>query len=373
MARRPKPFGVHPARVRCIAGPRENLWHWRAEVYQAGVAVTIWSGWATKDEAAAETRQAIERPPKHRDTLPPGTTVPEQPTVTDLVEHWVPAMKKRGDVRATTKTSYRAHAKRLKRNMGDVRLSGLRREVLDDYRDQRLGMGEATGTVKQDLSVLEVALRWGRPRGFHAPEVVFPAIEVKPKRAKHTPMPEEVARVYLAMREGWPRMAFRLLWATGARIGEVAMLTWADIDLEHGWVRVPIETKTGARDVPLLEEEVVAELREWMEAGHGAEGGPLLGVAVETVRHKLRLHMTDAAAACDPPVRRFTAKALRAAAVDELARAKVDIKTACALTGHSEQVMIAYYRQATNEDKRQAMRDAGLGRLPEGVFRFRKA
>ena len=65
-------------------------------------------------------------------------------------------------------------------------------------------------------------------------------------------------------------------------------------------------------------------------------------------------------------VRRFTPHALRRAAVDAFMRAGVDIGTAAAITGHSPQVMLKYYRQATDEDCRRAITVAQLGLLQTG-------
>jgi hypothetical protein len=43
-----------------------------------------------------------------------------------------------------------------------------------------------------------------------------------------------------------------------------------------------------------------------------------------------------------------------------------DVGTAATLLGHSPEVMLRVYRKATMGDMRDALRRAGLGRLPQG-------
>ena len=67
----------------------------------------------------------------------------------------------------------------------------------------------------------------------------------------------------------------------------------------------------------------------------------------------------------------FIPHALRRAAVDAMMRAGVDPGAARAITGHSAQTMLAFYRQATMDHKRDAIQRAELGSLSVGrVVRF---
>lgn len=51
--------------------------------------------------------------------------------------------------------------------------------------------------------------------------------------------------------------------------------------------------------------------------------------------------------------------------VNRLKRAKVDLGTAAALTRHSVQVMLRYYRTVTKGDRRAALEAAKLGVLDD--------
>ncbi len=69
----------------------------------------------------------------------------------------------------------------------------------------------------------------------------------------------------------------------------------------------------------------------------------------------------------------FTPYGLRRSAVDRMARAGVDPATAASITGHSAQVMLQHYRKVSSEDRRDAIRRAGLGETRSGdVVEFRR-
>ena len=161
--------------------------------------------------------------------------------------------------------------------------------------------------------------------------------------------------------DGWPRLAVRLLAATGARVGEVAGLRWQDVDWQARAVR--LDGKTGERWVP-LGDSVVVELRAWAgEAPVAAEY--VLGVVPKTSINALQvIHLPKACEAAEVP--RFTPHGLRRSAVDALLRAGVEVAAAAAFSGHSPEVMLRAYRRVTMEDKRKALAQAALSDLPRG-------
>lgn len=85
----------------------------------------------------------------------------------------------------------------------------------------------------------------------------------------------------------------------------------------------------------------------------------MLRASPDNVRRHLKQRIDRACATNE--LRRFTPHALRRFTVDELARAGVDIGTACAITGHSLAVMLKHYRQVSRDDKRRALAAARLG------------
>ena len=241
----------------------------------------------------------------------------------------------------------------------DVLLERVDLGTLERYRDARLREGTATNTVGVELGVLRMAWRWGRELGAcPARELPRVRLKVKPVRNRRTPTPGDVAEV-VAVMDGWPRLAVLLLWATGARVGEVASLRWGDIDFDAGVLN--LAGKTGARPVPVAD-HVLDELRAW---GPGAAHAGVFGVLARTVAGQLRVRYLPRACR-QAEVARFTPHGLRRAAVDALLRAGVDVGTAAALLGHSPKVMLEHYRRATMDDRREAVVRARLGALPAG-------
>lgn len=70
----------------------------------------------------------------------------------------------------------------------------------------------------------------------------------------------------------WWRALLLVCWDTGERIGAVWSVTWPDVDLTSGWVRVPAESRKGGRCDRLyrLAPDTVAALRPLRANGTGA-------------------------------------------------------------------------------------------------------
>ena len=364
MARNRKPAKVivEPYRARVVRGPHKDgsgRWYWRARMFkgQKGGAVTVWTGWALRDEVADRLKTLTGAEP-----VTAGVD-PTVQTVKDLLECWKAAQIARADVSASWQRAVRNGAKHLGRVLGGYALSGLARDrtALDSYRDQLLRDGWAPGTVKQHLKMLRAAWAWGQEMGV-CPDRSLPKtrLKVTPVRDTHTPSRADVLAVLDKLTAGWPQLMGLLLFSTGARIGEIAALTWADVHLDAGEVR--LDGKTGPRTVP-LSADAVAALSAWTtnrESDHA-----VLGVTFWTAKkHFGPRYLTPACTAAK--VRPFTPHALRRAAVDAFARAGVDIGTAAAFLGHSPTVMLEHYRRVSIEDRRRALQAAALGQLEGG-------
>lgn len=353
--KRPKPLAVDPIKARVIRGPNaEGRWYWQAVVYRDAGERTVWTGWATRDEAARELA-AISAVGDFAGDRRPDPTVE---TIGDVLETWLGAQEARADIVAGTLKNYTIRAKSLHSGIGAVRPDRLDVVTLERYRDARLHSGGAPATVAKELKILRFAWRWGRELGYcPARELPRVAIRVHPVRTRQTPTRADVLGV-LDHLEGWPYLAVRLLFATGARVGEIAVLRWEAVDLARATIM--LRGKTGARAFP-LSPDVAALLRPLA----GAPADLVLGVTPSMVRgHLGTRHL---AAACERAgVPRFSPHGLRRAAVDALLRAGVDVGTAASLMGHTPAVMLSAYRQATDEDRRQAITSAALGAVPGG-------
>lgn len=355
--KKPAPLVVEPLRARAVRPPgkRSVHWYWRVEVYEDGVARTVWAG--RIDRQALNTKLAemvVTGSWEHDDAPGEDAQHQEVRTVTDLLRAWMYVQERRQDLRPSSLESYKGHKRRLQASLGSTLLAVVDKRVLTNHANSRMKVGDGSSTVNQDLVILGMAWNWGREHG--AVESTYPTvrINVKPSRSRVTPTPAEVAQVLPHLRP-WVASAVRVMWSTGCRVGEVASLRIRDADTTSGWLR--LTGKTGPRDFPYTN-----DLREVLEPWR-ADRHPDLwmwGRKPGTVRRAI---ITGLKAACyKADVRQFTSHGLRRAAVDRLARSGVDVATAAALLGHSPEVMLQHYRQVTPEDLSAAVRRAGLGR-----------
>lgn len=302
--RRPRPFGVGDLRVQPVrrrAQDPAGVWYWRALRYVDGAAQYVWTGWGTRAEVTRAVSGLVasgeaETGKSHAGRL----------SVRDLLELHIGALEVRqelgGLAERTVKTRRNAARRLVADPLGRADLLTLHQDQVDAYAARRLRAGGAPATVHLDLRELREALRWGEERDLVSRvRVKMPALNLSRRtREAYTPTREEVIAI-LDQLEGWPWLAVRILVGVGARVGEVAQLTWADVLLEEGprgairlegAGRVGSEQRTGkkaARWVPLP-----PDLAFILAARSRSE--PLFPVAPSTIIAKLREHLRRA---CD--------------------------------------------------------------------------
>ena len=349
---KPKPVGVPGLRARVIRGPREGRWYWRAERSDGS---TAWTGWATREEAGVEVSGIVARgehvPQPPEDAPPKDDDGGEIRTLDQLLRGYRAHLEDtRPELAASTFTAYALQTRQVRAVGADgTAIDRLDASAMEAVRAALLRR-YAPRTAEQVLYLVGAAHRWGRREGICPDrELVVPRVKVPP-RAKRTPTDDVIQRVIDGITVPWTRLCVRLLWHTGARIGEIAALTWDAVDLDGAMLRVA--GKTGERLVP-IGPELVAELRAWRAWQIGA-APTLLGVTFHTARQHTRRGLIEGCEKAGVPY--FSAHAIRRAAVDVLAREGVDVSTAAAILGHSPQVMLAYYRQVTAEDRAGAAR-----------------
>ena len=356
--RKPTKLTIGPVKARVVRGPHRDdpgRWYWRAVVYRGANSeeVTLWTGWATRGEA----EQVCARLVQEGALTPSENDIEAMRTVRDLLECWVATQLDRVDLKAHGKRNYRQAGLHLVKTSGPTPIDSVGPELLERHRDRRMRRGAAASTVKQELKVLRAAWEWGRRMGV-VPDRPLGTVKLKtpPVRNHHTPDAGDVWKV-LDLLEGWPKMAVRLIYATGARVGEIAVLRWRDVDLSRKTLQ--LRGKTGVRLIP-MSTELVGAFSAWPT---GDADDFVLGVSENMVRSHLNTrYLVEACAQANVP--RFTPHGLRRAAVDALLRAGVDVGTAAAILGHSPQVMLKYYRRATMDDQRKALEAAKLGSIP---------
>ena len=358
MAKRPKSFRVGRVLVRARRGPREDgRWYWRADrPVGRSQREDVWLGWGTRDEAEAQVIAALTDPTVQARRE---EGQPELQTVFDLLDCWLAAQRRRNDIADSTKEAGYSAVKRLiAADISRVRLEHLGRGAVERHRDAELRRGAAGSTVLRDIKVLRQAWRWAREIG-HAPNRELPLVAVHrrdPVYSRYTPSRKEIGQLLTRARRPWLRRSILLLSATGARIGEIAHLCWAQVAAD-GTV-LTLEGKTGVRQVP-LHPTVAAEVGRWER---GRPDDTVLGVTPKSATTRTQEELAWLSAELGIP--RVSPNGLRRAMTDALYRAGVGVDVEAALLGHSPATALSHYRQVADDDRLDAVIRAGVGLPP---------
>jgi integrase len=348
-----------PAPGRQRTGPQGEERYWQARRYLGLDAngkpqrVTVWTGWSRRDQLAAIAASLV---PTGSGELQPAAT-PGLATLAELQAGDVQTMLRawRGDRAEDPDLSPRTKA------MNKTTVDHMRRVLRGKF---------AISTVRQTLVALGAAWHWARRRNIVDRDLdlsdAYRRLNAALKRGEDTGerdrmIPEEDAVwAILDVIDGdaprWAGVAFRLYLLTGARPGELAALTWRDLDAEAGEIRVT-HGKTGARNIP-ADPRLLAEILAARPAA-ARDGDRVLP---PSARSGLARYLDRASEAAGVP--RITPYAMRRYAVRSLIRAGVPIKVAAEIMGHSPLVMLRSYEQVTETDKAQAVRRAALGVRP---------
>jgi len=151
------------------------------------------------------------------------------------------------NTRSRTAASYRDEIhNHIGPRLGQVRLSQLSSQHLQEYYAQALSSGRADGggglsasTVLYHHRIISKALKYAVRTGVLARN---PAEMVDPPRRSRrevtTLAPRHIPRFLTAIRESQFFVLFYTAFSTGLRLGELLALTWRDIDLDTGFLSV---------------------------------------------------------------------------------------------------------------------------------------
>ena len=356
-AGRPKPVEVGTLFANATSRQRKNgqglvQWYWRAR--RKDDRTYAWTGWATRDEVQLVLANLLASGRSN------GMHCNDQPfqvgTVGELIEQWWAYQRTRPDLAPSTIDCYHKAARHLTAWIGEVMSARVDRGTLEMYRDDRLREGAAPRTVQLELRIMLMAWRWGGERGL-VPARELPRVKIRIDGYvinHRTPAPEEIAPV-LDELTGDSLLVMQLLALTGARVGEICAVCLADLDPHQKFLT--LDGKTGPRAFP-LPDEIFATLSQHLKE-HDV---PLVPGSRKVAAQIVRGHLKRACkhAGVEP----FTPHGFRRMVVDRMARSGVDVATAASLTGHSVEVMLRFYRQVTDEDRRAAVLHAGLGHFP---------
>jgi integrase len=273
-----------------------------------------------------------------------------------------------------TKKRYTSSVKNLLAQFGDIRLSDISSEKIEEFREARLADEVRAATVNRDLAVLRRMLRIAERKRLIT-STPFREVEMleerKERRQPHILTYEEEERL-LAFATEHIRVLAILILETGLRSGKEALaLKWEDVDFVNSSIRVR-ESKTfaGLRHVPMTN-RCRAELLGWR-----TQFGPEYSEFVFANPQEPETHLRD--------VRANWANALKAAGIGHFwlydlrhtfaSRATQSGAPSiflAAVMGHSSPNILQTYAKATDEYKRsvisklEALREAHSVRSTE--------
>lgn len=162
-------------------------------------------------------------------------------TCNELFDDWLKFI--RADIKESTYSKYVfAVEKHIKPDLGDLSVCDLTTEHLDRFVHNKLTRGKlnqedglAPKTVADLLSILKLAMKFGRERGYtlpehltiHNPRQTLPEIKIMDEKAC-----EKLETYILHHLDSPVCIGILLSMYTGLRIGEVCALRWEDINLE---------------------------------------------------------------------------------------------------------------------------------------------
>lgn len=254
-----------------------------------------WKSFDTQEEANIHLGKVTERLRRGTFRRPA-----EVPTFTQVAADWLADKEPR--VRIATYAQYQVHVEvHLSDALGHLRIDTIRVKHLEDFRESRLRAGLAPQTVNKLLTTAAAIFAYAGRHEYvdrnpaeyvercrrHTEEVSVDApaaVAIDEGQADPTHVLSiEQARAMVAHAEAGFYQTFLLTAVlTGARVGELTGLTWADVDLGAGKLHIrrsvswakrrgvkttearfyKPKTKHSARAVPMLP-ELAAALRRW--------------------------------------------------------------------------------------------------------------
>ena len=231
-------------------------------------------------------------------------------TVADAAAEWLRWAEHDRACKPSTLTDYRHTARRIARDLGDLRLEDVTPEVLEQW---KATLTASNRTVAKYLVILHGIFRramkvWGLPRN-PAAAVERPRFHVSDDIDAFSP-----AEVHALVRAaGSEQDACLYLTAafTGLRLGELLGLRWEDVDFEADTIRVRHNWSGGREGTP--------------KSGRGRAVPMMEEVAQALARHGQRERFTGEQhlVFCDPLGRHLGYKSLSHRYKEALARAKL--------------------------------------------------
>lgn len=201
------------------------------------------------------------------------------------------------------------------------------------------------------------ALNWGMDQGWYTADHLLPVMqerrrgETRDANNNRIPTEDDVRAVVGELRTLWHRVAIQMYAHFGMRVGELAYLTWDQVDLNSGLIDITAG-KTHSRDYPLPVParllSLLLELKAYQTTHPVNRAGRVLGASREGINTMSNASHGSLARACrDADVPRFTIKGLRKHAIRRMLDQGVTLDVISALVGTSVKVIMKNYVNPT--------------------------
>jgi integrase len=220
--------------------------------------------------------------------------------------------------------------------------------VVDAYIAQRAATVKPA-TVNRDVVVLRhmfvKAMAWGK--ALNNPVAHVKPLRVHNRRLRYLSH-EEMARLLDAADESLRPLLITALH-TGSRRGELFALTWADVDLKQGIIRI-VQSKSGkSRDIPMSDtlRVTLQQIPRRLDSDYVFPGKT--GQALVDIKKRFHRVLRDAG------IKGFRFHDLRHTFASHLVMAGVDLVSVKEFLGHADLKMTLRYAHLAPDYKRSAI------------------
>lgn len=258
-------------------------------------------------------------------------------TIADLIERLVQDYEIQGR-KSTAEMLH--HIKPVLRILGEIRADTLSTDNLRRYIRIRQEAGRANGTINRETAALRRAYNLAFQEGLLAGVPHFVMLKETGIR-QGTYTREEMERLVPELPEHLRAVAW-FAYHTGRRRGEILQITWDDVNLKEGWIRIRAGTvKTGQPDKIPLTGELLALIQGLSSGSPMAKGAFLFQYKGKAFR-TFRMAWKRACIRAGLQDRLF--HDMRRTVATDLIEAGVSEKTAMAVTGHKTRHIFQRYQ-----------------------------
>lgn len=348
--KRPKPIRIGDKyTLRVSRGPKEgtsDIWYWRLLYREHKSDKQAFSGWFSLSEAIARA----ENYASNRKLVDSGT-------VEEIANKWFQTFKnrKKNPPKETTIRTVRSEINKIISLIGGEKIEEVTTDLLLQVREDN---------VPENISHLywhNICIHGQRIWNYASVkspwnEADFSTNELRYAREKNTPKSPEEIQTILDSMTGWHKTVLYICRYTGARVSEVASLTWDRVDFKNDTLTVidhkhtPKNGPNVLRTVPLF-----PELKEYLSE-LPRESDRVVNQTPQTIIRNANVQLTKVCKDLGFP--HYTTHAFRRYVVTDYRRRNIPVDIAAKALGHSVSVMLEIYNQISTDDIKNAINAA---------------